>query len=404
MTVRVMFVADGRSPIARGWIEPLIERGHDIHLATTFPSEPIEGLKSFHNVEVGFSGIGRRDAGVVKPPGGAAGIGLRSLIKHWLGPLTLIPAAQNLRDVLDLVDVDLIHALRIPFEGMLAARTNPDIPLVLSVWGNDFTLHAKSSPWMRKLTASAVRRAEGLHTDCRRDIRLAFDWGLEKDVPTIVLPGGGGIKREIFQPGNPLDLPMRKEIRDLLERIPPGAPVVINPRGFRAYVRSDTFFRSIETILEEHPDTHFLMPGMAGESRAIQWLHDPHLRRKAHLLPTLDAYEMAALYRRSWIIISPSEHDGTPNSFLEAISCGCFPVVGDLESLREWIEPGKNGELIDPGDPDQLARSVSALIEAPIRRAEAQAINQAIVDKRAARHVVTDSVEAFYETVTRNTA
>jgi glycosyltransferase involved in cell wall biosynthesis len=210
------------------------------------------------------------------------------------------------------------------------------------------------------------------------------------------LPGGGGIDRDLFRPGEPSDLPMRESIRDLLRSIPVNAPVVINPRGFRAYVRNDTFFRSLERILEHHPGTHFLMPGMAGESRARAWLQQPRLRESAHPLPKLAATEMAALYRRSWVVVSPSEHDGTPNTFLEAIASGCFPVVGDLESLREWVEPGSNGELIDPGDPEQLANAVCVAIEEPRRLEQAQVINQALIDKRAERSVVTVATEDFY--------
>jgi glycosyltransferase involved in cell wall biosynthesis len=315
--------------------------------------------------------------------------------------MTVATAAQKLRRVLDTVDFDLVHALRIPFEGMLAARANPSQPFVLSIWGNDFTLHAKASPGMRALTAAAVRRAEALHADCRRDVRLAFDWGLTKDAPTIVLPGGGGVDRSIFHPGDPLSMPVRTLVREVIEQIPYEAPVVINPRGFRAYVRNDTFFRSLEQVLAVHPDTHFLMPGMAGEARSEQWLQNPEVRKQAHLLPTLDMAEMAALYRRSDIMVSPSEHDGTPNSFLEAIACGSFPVVGDLESLREWIEPGRNGELIDPADADQLADAVCSAIENPRIRIEAQTINQVIIEERAARKSVTESTEAFYENLLR---
>jgi glycosyltransferase involved in cell wall biosynthesis len=402
MTMRILFVADGRSPITKGWIEPLIERGHAIHLATTYPAQPLDGLKSFHSVTVGFSSLGRRKAGSVKPPGGASGIGLRSALKHWLGPLTIIPAARKLQAVLETTEVDLVHALRIPFEGMLAARSNPKPPFVLSTWGNDFTLHAQTSPWMRTLTHKVVSRAQALLADCRRDLRVAFEWGLDKSAPTIVLPGGGGIDREIFIPGNPLNLPVRDSIKGLLEQIPFDAPVVINPRGFRAYVRNDTFFQSLKVILTRHPEAHFLMPGMADARQGAQWIRGLELQENAHLLPKLSTYEMAALYRRAWMVVSPSEHDGTPNSFLEAIACGCYPIVGDLESLREWIEPGQNGELIDPGDADQLAQVVSAVIEAPSRRAQAQSINQVLIDERAARKIVTASAESFYEGVLQN--
>ena len=56
---------------------------------------------------------------------------------------------------------------------------------------------------------------------------------------------------------------------------------------------------------------------------------------------------MAGIFRRAQIVASPSIHDGTPNSLLEGIACGCFPIAGDLESIREWITPNENGLLFD---------------------------------------------------------
>lgn len=401
MSIRILFIADGRSPIARGWIEPLVQRGHEVHLATTFPAQSLPGLATIHQVNVGFSQFGRREGAAVRPPGGASRIGLRALIKHWLGPLTILPAAWKLKEVVNSIEVDIVHALRIPFEGMLAANARLDMPVILSVWGNDFTLHARSSPWMKRQTHIAVSRADGLLADCRRDIRMAAEWGLRAGVPTIVAPGGGGIDRELFHPFTSVKLPDESPVKTVLKRVPMDAPVVINPRGFRAYVRNDTFFRSLLPILEAHPGTHFLMPGMEGESQATRWIDDLMIGGQAHTLPTLTSPEMAALYARSWIVVSPSEHDGTPNTFLEAIACGCFPVVGDLESLREWIEPGKNGILFDPSDARRLAEVVSAVIADPGRRAVAQDLNRELVKRRADRTTVTDNIEDFYRSILR---
>jgi hypothetical protein len=38
--VRILFVADGHSPIARNWIAHFVEAGHEVHLASTFPTGP----------------------------------------------------------------------------------------------------------------------------------------------------------------------------------------------------------------------------------------------------------------------------------------------------------------------------------------------------------------------------
>ncbi len=35
-------------------------------------------------------------------------------------------------------------------------------------------------------------------------------------------------------------------------------PVIINPRGFRPYVRNDVFFKAIPLVLEKQPDAKFI--------------------------------------------------------------------------------------------------------------------------------------------------
>ena len=98
-------------------------------------------------------------------------------------------------------------------------------------------------------------------------------------------------------------------------------------------------------------------------------------------------------------MISPSEHDGTPNTFLEAIACGCFPIVGNLESLREWIDDGVNGLLIDPQDPEALAAAVVRALGDEDMRARAFDQNQKLVDERAERKQVGSKLASFYQEV-----
>jgi len=398
--MRLAFIADGRSPIAQGWISLFIERGHEVHLISTFRCAPIPGIASLHLISVAFSGMGKqRDRDEFRAPGGAKGIGLRSVMRHWLGPFTLPGAARQVRKTLETLEIDLVHSLRIPFEGMLGAFAEPKMPLVASVWGNDFTLHARSSPGMTYHTRQALSRVDALHADCTRDIRMAADWGFRPDRPTIVLPGGGGVARCLFKPAFPEMESLRPEVRKQLEDLPKDSPIVVNPRGFRAYVRNDTFFRSIPGVVERVPGTMFLCPAMAGEAEADRWLDQLKIEQSVRLLPKLSQEEIAMVYRMSTVMVSPSEHDGTPNTFLEAIACGCFPVVGDLASLREWVIDGDNGFLVDPDDPEALAQATSlALMNAELRE-QARKTNQDLIDERADRDRVAISAERFYKDV-----
>ncbi|MCK5634028.1 MAG: glycosyltransferase family 4 protein [Anaerolineales bacterium] len=398
--MKLAFIADGRSPTTQGWISLFTERGHDVHLLSTFRCAPLPAIASLNFISVAFSGMGKQgEKGEFRTPGGTQGIGLRSVMRHWLGPYTLPRAARHVRKILETLDVDLVHSLRIPFEGMLGALAHPEIPLVASVWGNDFTLHARSSPGMNYYTRQTLRRVDALHADCKRDIRLAADWGFQPHRPTVVLPGGGGVVRGLFKPASPEMASLGPEVRKQVENLPKDCPIVVNPRGFRAYVRNDTFFRSIPGVIERVPGTIFLCPAMAGNEEASRWIAQLKIEQSVRLLPKLSQKEMAMVYRMSKVMVSPSEHDGTPNTFLEAIACGCFPVMGDLESLREWVVDGENGFLVDSDDPYALAQATSrALLSAELRE-KASKVNQDLVDERADRDRVVISAERFYKQV-----
>ncbi|HEY4718004.1 MAG TPA: hypothetical protein VIH14_03230, partial [Anaerolineales bacterium] len=53
--MRLLFVADGRSPTALNWIEFFTGGDHEIHLASTYPCQPELKLASLHMVPVAFS-------------------------------------------------------------------------------------------------------------------------------------------------------------------------------------------------------------------------------------------------------------------------------------------------------------------------------------------------------------
>lgn len=398
--MRVAILADGRSPIAKGWLSALIARNYQVHLLSTFPCSVDLPLSSHHLVPIAFSGLIRSKSGVeMTAPGGAAAIQLRTAARRWLGMATFPRGIRRLSNILMTLEIDLLHALRIPYEGMLAAEANLQVPLILSVWGNDFTLHAHSTPWMRWLTRRAVGQADGLHSDCQRDVRIAREWGLSENHPTLVAPGSGGLDRTIFGVGEADSDSLRPELKEQLSALSPDTPVVINPRGFRAYVRNDTFFQAIPHILRDFPEAIFLAPSMKAEKTAVQWLTQQRIADSVVLLPRLTPQEMAFIYRRSQVMVSPSEHDGTPNTFLEAIACGCYPVVGDLESLREWVRDGINGFLIDPSDPVALAEAVVKSLRDPQLRKQASEHNQTLIDERAERGRVGQKVDQFYKEV-----
>lgn len=396
--MRLLFVADGRSPTALNWISYFLAQGYEVHLASTFDCSADPRLASFNITPAAFSELkkARRTVTEASVPGksvnrggslwGGAAVRARTLARQWLGPLTLPAAARRLRILIEHVQPHLVHAMRIPYEGMLAALAQPEAPLLISIWGNDFTLHAPSTPLMRFYTRLAMQRAAALHADCRRDVRLARAWGFAGR-EAIVLPGAGGIQLDLFTPKD--------------DAMPgDGLLRVINPRGIRSYVRNDTFFQAIPLVLAKQPQVRFLCPTMAGDAQVLRWVDQLGIAANVELLPQQKRSEMAALFQVSQVVVSPSTHDGTPNTLLEAMACGCFPVVGDLESLREWITPGVNGLLVDAGDAPALAQAILSALEHPELRTQARKHNARLIAERAEFGAVMAEAERFYQKLT----
>jgi glycosyltransferase involved in cell wall biosynthesis len=396
--LRVLFVVDFRSEIARGWIRSVADAGHQVFVISSFPLTPSQ--RAGFTVEVmniAFSRLAGSDSAPARPRGdwpvrAAVGRALRSPAAHraWhavsstLAPVEAGRHRVHLERIVRDFRPDVVHAMRIPYEGVVTAGLQPGTPFLLSIWGNDLTLWAQRSGRMGKATRRVLARADALHTDCERDARLARDWGFPAHRPSIVLPGGGGIDEAVFHAAG-------------TERH--GRPLVVNPRGIRQYVRNDCFVRALPKVVEAVPDAAVTCVDMAGNRELERLVADLRLGGTVRLLPALAPLEMADLYRAATVSVSPSVHDGTPNTLLEAMASGCLPVAGDIESVREWVEDGRNGLLCDPTSPGSIAEAlVRALTDRDLQRTAA-AHNAELIARRARRTAVMEQAMAFYRAV-----
>lgn len=406
---RIVLVADGRSPITRGWLAHLVERGEEVHLISSYPVDAttLPGVRTTV-VPLAFAG-GASAAGDAAAGGGG---GVRGLVRRrvlasrgavraalWarnaVGPVVVLPRVKAVRAVIAEERPDVVHALRIPYEGLVAARAVPEgVPLVLSVWGNDFTLHAAHNPMIRREIRSALRRADAVVADCHRDIRLAERLGMQAGTATAVLPGGGGIDPAVFFPG-PADAAMRAELG-----LGPGDRLVLNPRGVRKYVNTEAYLAAAALLSAEFPEVVF---ACLGTERA-GWLTEAIARlggtSRITMVPSMAFGRMAELFRAAEVVVSPSSHDGIPNSMIEALACGAFPVAGDIASIREWIVDGENGLLCDPNDPAAIATAMRRALVDKELRARARTQNFRIVRERALGSTVRVQMATFYTLVT----
>ena len=395
--MRVTLVADGRSPITRRWLRSAASAGVQFDLISSFPCEKPPEVRGFIVIPLAFSSLavskghspGLAPAWVkrFRPP--------LQRLRAWLGPLTIRRCKSAFLQALHQFQPDVVHALRIPYEGMLASFTPQHIPFSLSIWGNDLTLHARSSPLLAAATRRALARADGILADADRDLNLALAWGFHADNPRLNVPGNGGIDFE--------------EIDALLADLPPAPDwlpgdriFILNPRGIRpAYVLQDTFFASASIAVQKMPKIFFLCAAMQGQPQAEAWLKEYHLEEHARLLPLMDQRELWALAARCRASVSLAIHDGTPNTLLESMACGCLPIAGDIASLREWIRPEANGLLVDPYNPAGVAQAILRAADDVNLWEKARLQNRVELQKRADFHSVGEKILKFFVNLKR---
>jgi glycosyltransferase involved in cell wall biosynthesis len=391
--MRILFVADGRSPTTLSWLRHWIETGHQVHLVSTFPCDAPAGLASFTILPVAFGSLAgdqvRSTTGGRSRPGLVGSLrGLLRPLRYFLGPLSLPFYQARFCALVADIQPDLVHALRIPFEGMLSAGMPPGTPLAISTWGNDFTLHARGSVFMAHLTRRVLKRADGLIADTQRDTRLGYEWGFGPGKPTLIVPGSGGVRLDEIE----ADARSEKLPEEL-----PIAPIIVNPRGQRpGSLRQDVFFQAIPLVLRKFPQAIFVCPALRGDNESEHLVDVLGVRPNTKLWPRLDQAQLWKLFHMSQIFVSPSIHDGTPNSLLETMACGCFPVVGNIESMREWVQAGVNGLLVDATNARSIADAIVQAISQPALRKDAAKINAALIAGRAAYAPNMERVEDFY--------
>ena len=408
--MKICFIADVRSPTSRNWISHFVDSGHDVTVIATYPCLPdmVKGAKVIE-VPIAFSRLARsRHNGTIK------GTNRKSLIDlsmdrvrtgsafafliaawTWLSPIEIHRHVRSIRRLITDLSPDLVHAMRIPFEGIVGSIATPSrTPLVVSVWGNDFTWIAQQNPLIARQTRRTVQRTDALVCDNFRDLRLAAEaWHFDSGKLGTVLPGAGGVQATVFHPGPP-----PPELSRQLT-IPYGGLVVMNPRGFRGYVHNEIFFQAIPLVLQQVADVVFLCCAMEDNSSAERWVRRLNIAHAVRLLPMVPREQMANLFRLAHVSVSPSIHDGTPNSLIEAMACGCFPVAGDIESVREWITDGENGLLCDPTNPESVAQAILRALKDRGLRDKAREINLQLVNERADYDKVMAEAEKFYHRV-----
>jgi glycosyltransferase involved in cell wall biosynthesis len=424
--MRILFVATYSNPIAARWIEQLADTGWDIHVYGT-----MDGAihPYFRNVTLYTKGtvsgvppqvrhVAFRPAWPLKRGRGR----LRQLLPRVADVLDPEPT-HYIANLLRKLKPDCIHSLKTPREGlnvlevkrMLGAQFK--LPWIHSIWGDDIkkmlgdqyqTLitHPESSDniQIRKLVNDII----GVFSSCDyilagnpKDIAIAFDGGFKGELLGEIPSGGGW----------PID-----QMRRSVEYRSPSKRNIIAIKGYQVngYKASTggqvlTALDAISLCRESLSGYKIIIHSAIGtyasgrfqevKEKAEEVSHICNV--SVEFLPYSPPDKIWELFGNARLAIGISSADGTPNTTLEAMIMGAYPIQSDTGGLEQWIDSGRNGALVSYNDPLTIARAIEMALRDDQLVDTAAEINMKKTSERIDRPVIQSRVISMYERIGR---
>lgn len=159
---------------------------------------------------------------------------------------------------------------------------------------------------------------------------------------------------EIMQASSPFRPADREQARRETGMV--GAPVFLWVGRLEANKDPLTVIRGFLQFHRHHPGARLYMiyqeEPLIDEVRKL--LEQEGAGDAVHLLGRVAHAGLQNWYSAADYILSGSRREGSGIAVCEAISCGCIPVVTDIDSFRRMTDDGRCGYLYRPGDAGDL--------------------------------------------------
>lgn len=256
-------------------------------------------------------------------------------IYNYLKKFVEVTPNEALEQIIKKVQPDCIHSFEMQgcsYPILKTMKKFPKIKWIYSCWGNDLYYYKNFKGHKLKIR-NVLKRVNYLHTDCDRDFRLAQELGfLGKHVG--VIPGGTGYRIDAL-------IKYKKPINERK---------IILIKGYQhIFGRALYVVKAMEIIYLNYPDFEIVVFGAHQE--IISYIVQKQLPFKVYDRNGLSQNELLKLMGKSLLYIGNNISDGMPNTLLEAIVMGAFPIQSNPgNATSEIIEDGINGFLIQDAE------------------------------------------------------
>ena len=253
--------------------------------------------------------------------------------------LSFEKALQNIKP--DVVHSFALYVSCVPIKEVM--KKHRKLRWIYSSWGSDL-FYFQNEPSYLKDIKRVLPRVDYMFSDCKRDAKIAKQYGF-KGKMLGVFPGGGGY---------PVSS-MKENLQPLQYRN------TILIKGYQGRSgRAINVLQAIRKLKDQLSSYNIVVFG--ADSEVIHFVNTNKLAEWKNLTTykKIPHNSILDLMGKALIYIGNSNSDGMPNTLLEAIIMGAFPIQSNPGgATAEIIEHKKNGLLID--NPESI-EEISSLI------------------------------------------
>lgn len=322
------------------WIENLKDSSYELYWFDVLGRGRLETLDSVYQ----FTDWQKRKIATVK---GEYFLSKKApRIYEKIVPLLEVTANEALEKIILEIQPDVIHSFEMQscsYPILKTMQKYPHIPWLYSCWGSDLYYYQQFSTHLKKIK-QVLQRVDFLHTDCNRDFILAKKMGF-LGTHVGVIPGGTGYKLEGLEK----------------YKLPVAERKIILVKGYEnEFGRGLNIIKALQQLKLDYEIIVF-----GSHINVINYIIVNKLNFKTYDRQGLSHHELMKLMGKSLLYIGNSISDGMPNTLLEALVMGAFPIQSNPGgATAEIIENGVNGFLIEnPEDVDEIKSLISYFIE-----------------------------------------
>lgn len=260
-------------------------------------------------------------------------------------------------------------------------------PWLYSTWGTDLDYFPKRSTKNFDGVISVLPECNYLTTECRRDLRLAYEYGFH-GTHLGFFPDFGGVNVKYIKETFQFTIVSRRRIILLKGRDQKGG----DPIG-RAMTAVEGFKNCKEHLFGYKIIVYQADHYTACEMDKLKNIID------IEILNNRPYNEILEITSNAKIFISLTISDGLPSSLVEAMSFGVFPIHSDIESIKEIIEDGSNGLLVAPEDVNSFTTALIRAISDDKLVDNAAQINIKFIEENLSDVVVKPKVIKMYNDI-----